>query len=406
MFEVKTNEEIGIYLKKRITDMYETQSNFCGYYVDLAFNELDELSRTEEIRKMRNRLSQILKGIKGIQIKDLPIFSKLLELSCEDILSAGESKLPILNRVTNYNIAFSKNEKDWNEYLSNEEYIYSYLDEYGKSVVDYAFEFENYELLKFLIKNNKISFISNIYYTNEIGAFTTLKPDHYHRPTIEDEFIDNKVSLRINMINLALKYNDLFILQEMKARVIPTQNHITYWQMNLQLDEYYNEELINGIVNSKDKIFKYFCEKYVESNFSNIEIEWLYPYLDNVFNILIKQKKYKRANYLIDILIAHNKDIFNKVKSSIYSKAKELKKLYNNESYQYVLQNILRDYMSSDDNKVISFNSYRTREHIAFINNIFFINEKSDDVNLQHKIDELNDIHNKIINIKDFLIKE
>lgn len=38
---------------------------------------------------MANRLSQMLNGNKGIQIYDLPVFTELLGISCEELLSAG-----------------------------------------------------------------------------------------------------------------------------------------------------------------------------------------------------------------------------------------------------------------------------------------------------------------------------
>ena len=325
MFNVKTNQEIGSYLKERIIDMYGTQSNFCSWYVDIVFSDSDEYFKKEEIRKMRNRLSQILKGEKGIQISDLPVFSKLLELSCEDILSAGETKLPILNRITNYNIAFSKDEKDWIDYLNNENHIAPYLDEYGKSVVDYAFEFDNYELLKFLTEHKKISFVSNIFNSTQIGAFTTLRPENYHIPTLED-VIHDRICFRDQMIKLAIKNNDIFMLEEMKAKLISSQLQITLWNIDLKINEFYDEELVNLIANSTDDIFNYFCEKYTETVAFNMEVEWLYPYLDEIINVLLETNK-ERANTLLVILINHNEEVLKKIKSSIYDKAKNSRKL-------------------------------------------------------------------------------
>lgn len=92
-------------------------------------NELVE----DEIIKLANRLSQILQGKKGIQIYDLPIFSELLKITFEDILSAGEIKNPINDRLTNYNIAFSKNIYEWIDYLNRVDCIASYADEFDKT---------------------------------------------------------------------------------------------------------------------------------------------------------------------------------------------------------------------------------------------------------------------------------
>ena len=106
MFELKTNEEIGAYLKKLILSKYPSCRQFCVAYIDLTmdFSDDPQDQRSEEIRKLTNRLSQILKGKKSIQTYDLPIFSELLGVSCEQMLSAGAVAKPITNRRTNYNI--------------------------------------------------------------------------------------------------------------------------------------------------------------------------------------------------------------------------------------------------------------------------------------------------------------
>jgi hypothetical protein len=122
MFELKTNEEIGAYLEKLIYSKYKSQRQFCVACIDLIPG-VSQDSRDEEIRKLTNRLSQILKGKKGIQTHDLPIFSELLGVSCEEMLSAGATCTPIVNRRTNYNIAFSTNERDWMEYINHQSCI-------------------------------------------------------------------------------------------------------------------------------------------------------------------------------------------------------------------------------------------------------------------------------------------
>lgn len=104
MFELKTNEDIGIYLRELILPKYKTCRKFCIAYLKLKGYNDDQ----EEIRKLTNRLSQILNGKKAIQTYDLPIFSELLGVSCEEMLSAGAVRKPLLNRRTNYNIAFQK----------------------------------------------------------------------------------------------------------------------------------------------------------------------------------------------------------------------------------------------------------------------------------------------------------
>ena len=90
MFSTEENEKIGNHLLALINKKYNSQRRFAKAYI-----EADGRTATdEEIRKMANRVSQMIKGSKSIQAYDLPIFAKLLEVSYEEILSGGECLAP------------------------------------------------------------------------------------------------------------------------------------------------------------------------------------------------------------------------------------------------------------------------------------------------------------------------
>ena len=147
MFKVKSNDEIGEYLEKIIDDKYVSKRKFC---IAVLREKDDELS-DENIRKMQNKISQILKGKKGVQTYDLPIFCKLLDKSCEAILSAGEVFVPEVNRMTNYLIAFSEDENEWKKFVERDDKLILNPDEYGKNAIDYALEFKNHRFIRYLI---------------------------------------------------------------------------------------------------------------------------------------------------------------------------------------------------------------------------------------------------------------
>lgn len=113
---------------------------------------------TDTLQRMANRISQICKGNKEIQLKDFPIFTELLGVSCEEILSAGECSAPTMNHLTNYSVAFSRDEKVWEEYVHREDRLILNLDEYGKAVIEYALEYKNFGFLKYLIEKKFIWF--------------------------------------------------------------------------------------------------------------------------------------------------------------------------------------------------------------------------------------------------------
>ena len=60
MFKLADNREIGLYLKKLIYEKFNAQRQFCRKYIE----DEGKVANDEEIGKMTNRLSQIIKGKK------------------------------------------------------------------------------------------------------------------------------------------------------------------------------------------------------------------------------------------------------------------------------------------------------------------------------------------------------
>lgn len=412
MFELKSNEEIGAYLKKLILSKYPSCRQFCIAYVDLTVDYGDDPEdlRSEEIRKLTNRLSQILKGKKGIQTYDLPIFSRLLDVSCEQMLTAGAYCTPITNRRTNYNIAFSKNEQDWIDYINREDCIAAYTDEFGKTVVDYAIEFKNYGFIKFLIENDYITLISDEGWNRDFnfGAGTSIKTRPYEAKTLENEFYENKI-LRTQIISMALENGDCGVLEEMRAREIPPQYCMTtYGLRELKFEDYYDETFIDVILHSKSKVIRYFCEEYeVESHWQKgTNFLWLYPFFDRLIIRAVKMC-HSKASMLLDVAIEHNENTYTALKKAILKVAQQMKKdLYVNRSFQDVIADVLRDYHISEEKDIITFYCHFFRGQSDVVaTNIIHADVESKDAEIQEKIVKLNEIYNKIIDIKNHLVK-
>lgn len=409
MFELKSNEEIGAYLKQLILSKYPSCRQFCIAYFELIKMEnYPEELVLDEIRKLTNRLSQILKGKKAIQTYDLPIFSELLDVSCEEMLSAGAVHKPISNRRTNYNIAFSKNKIDWIDYINREDCIAAYADEFGKTVVDYAIEFKNYGFLKFLIENEYISFVSQQGGIQELnfGAASNLKTRDYQQHTFNEELYENKL-LRTKLIALALESNDDTVLEELRAREVPTQLTMTVYDCSaVKFNEYYDEHFIDVILKSKSKVFKYFCEEYfAESIWYKEHFKWIFPFFDKLIEKAVKQKN-DRTEILLDVAIAHNKDAYDNLKKSVLKAAKQLKVLYGDRGFTEVINNVLRDFHLNEERNVFIFHCYSVRESEPVARNIIKVNVHSNKLEIQKKIDRLNEVYNKIVDIRNHLIKQ
>lgn len=411
MFELKSKQEIGAYLKEVILSKYPSCRQFCVAYVDLTFNIEDDPNdmRSDEIRKLTNRLSQILKGVKAIQTYDLPVFSELLGISCEEMLTAGAVRKPILYRRTNYNIAFSQDENDWKEYLAREDCIAAYADEFGKTVVDYALEFKNYKFLRFLMENKYIQFVSQEEtrsYDYNFGAKSLIKDMPFERHTLENQFLQDS-TLRTRLITLALESDDESVLEELHAREFPVQyTVIPHDCRTLKFADFYDKNYIDAIVRANDKVFDYFCQEYYVTSLwsKDYTCKWLFPFFGALIERAVKVNP-ERALLLADIAISHNKELYDSLKKEVFRVAKEQRQFRSDVGFAEHIKYTLRDFHINEEHNYISFYAYWCRgNYVSGL--VISVKTKSKEKELQSKIDQVNELYNKIINIQDNLNKE
>ena len=406
MFVVKLDEKIGPYLKTKILQKYRSVRQFCIAYLELANREADD---SDEIRKLCNRFSQILKGNKSIQTYDLPYVSQLLDTSCEDILSCGETKVPLNFRRTNYNIAFSNNESDWAEYLSREDCIAAYADEFGKTVLDYAIEFKNYKFIKYLIKNGYITLVQenpNWHNFPNFGAETSIKERPYEHKTLQNEFYENKL-LRSQILSLAIANNDTKALETFKAKLFPPQLDANAFRPDFKFSEYFDEAFLKDVASSQDKVFDYFLSEYTTktTNRDKNEITWLYPFIGELAGACIATKNKNRALKVLDIMSKHNNAAFEKLHKGFLAAAKKAKDDHYSRSYQDALEMVARDYHIDEEKNFACLYLYFMRDFEPVMSHIVWVNTSSRDTEIQAKIDEVNKIYNKILELPNLIIK-
>ena len=409
MFEIKSNQEIGAYLKEAILSKYPSCRQFCVAYVDLTLDLQDDPNdiRSDEIRKLTNRLSQILKGIKAIQTYDLPVFSELLGLSCEEMLTAGAVCKPILYRRTNYNIAFSQDENDWKDYLAREDCIAAYADEFGKTVVDYALEFKNYKFLRYLMENGYIQFVSHeeIWdFGYNFGAKSLIKDKQ--RYAMEDQFLQDN-TLRTRLIALALESDDESVLEELHAREFPVQYTVIPYRCDaIKFADFYDENYIDAIVWANDKVFDYFCQEYHVTSLQARDYccKWLFPFFGAMIEKAIKVNP-ERALLLSDIAIAHNKEIYDNLRKEVFRVAKEQKKFRSDVGFAEIIKDVLRDFHINEERNYVTYYAYWCKGN-SVSGLVILVNAKSKEKEIQDKIDQVNELYNMIINIQDNMIKQ
>ncbi|EFW24938.1 hypothetical protein [Solobacterium moorei] len=416
------NKRIGKYLSKLIDNSrFKNDRQFSIAYLHLTKTP----ESTENIQNMQNRICQIKKGNKSIQIYDLPVFAELLGVSTDDILSAGTVKLPTFTHKTNYSIAFSKEPKEIENYINREDKLFLNPDEYNKTFIDYALEAENYTLLKYLMDHNYIWFVgdnSKEYYCSHrddsrdfesFGAGTSIKRRELHNIDLLEFTFKHQCDLRYKMISLALKEKDLEMLNKLHAKEVPFLYRLdmggSYVVENFVLSKTKNfQEFIETIVGSDNSIINYFFEPFTikythlghKYNFKNIFIA---PFTGKILEALIINHQVFESKIFLQKAINHNQKMKNIILKNIADYKQTLTDYHENQKY-YIRENIediinadlYREYMFCKDNGFIRFSPFFLSDpdtNSSIITNIINVTVNSKDSEIQFLIDELNQLY-------------
>lgn len=405
MFSID-NKKIGVFISRLILEKFKSARKFCIAYLNVQGNK----EPTEnDIQNMQNRLSQIKKGGKAIQCYDLPIFSDLLDVSFEQILSAGECGAPKNSRMTNYTIAQSHNEKEWMTYIERGDKPILNADEYGNTVLDYAIKFGNYDFLKFLMDKNYIWFDArkDQDYVMTFGAGTSIQrvkfEESYHGVFIRQPQMDDlqyklatEDQLRMYIISLAADHNDLKTLEKLRAREIPELYYKAHYLSCTcpDFNAHYDKVMVSHIAKSSNKVLDYFTDpfevrdqiRYKDGN--KRKHIFIFPYISQLLNMLIKNSS-PFLETALKKAIAHNETTMEKLNLLI-------KQSTNNGCY--CGDNWKKGVDFIENGNIVSF-----RDMLAvtgIITNIVNVTKKSKDVQVNRLIDKLNKSYNNIRNIK------
>lgn len=399
------NQKIGTYISGLIEREFESARQFCKAY--LKIDGIKEPT-VEDIQNMANRLSQIKKGAKGIQIYDLPIFAELLHVSVEQILSAGKCGEPKNNRMTNYTVAQSHNEDEWIAYIEEKDKPILNSDEYGKNILDYAIMFGNYDFLKFLVNKNYIRFDSrkDNDYVMTFGAGTNIQRIKFEerdngvfirKPDMNDlqYKLATEDQLRMYIISFAADHNDLHMLKKMRAREIPELYYKAHFLSCAcpDFNAHYDKNMVSHIAKSSDKVLNYFTDPF--------EIRDQIRYKDGSSRKHIFMFPY--ISQLLDMLIENN--------SPFLETALE-KSIEHNESTREKLKLLIKEsisngcYRGGDWKKEVDFHengniiSFRDTLAVAgIITNIAKTTKESTDSQVKQLIKKLNDLYHGIKHI-------
>lgn len=408
MFELADKKDIGMYLAKLIDGKFSSKRQFCKAYLEAD----GETANEDEIRNMSNRLSQIIKGRKSVQVYDLPVFVRLLDVSCEEILSAGKCFVPVTTHLTNYAVAFTQNEKDWESYVHREDGIILNADEYGKTVIDYALEFKNYKFLRYLMEKGYIYFVGedrNEYFYN-FGAGTNIakKTDLWKNINILDVRLNEQHELRRKMIILAVQNDDIEVLNELRAREIPAFYRVFTLACRMpepkELEEDRDEDMIDAVVHASDKVLDYFSEEFeIEDRLQHAN-RFLFPYISGVLELMI-QEEHAYTDMVLKRAIAHNQyayerisDLFKRSVSSYRSRFSDFYFYDNDRMRKDITEGIMRDLDFDEGHDFVRYRYLEEKDGIT--TNIVHVDAKSQNCEINQLIEKLNDLYERICSIK------
>lgn len=406
MYRAEENSKIGEYIGKLIARKYGADRQFAIAYIKLRDGIEDEPA-SDEIQRVANKICQMKKVGKGIQINDLPLLSELLEVSVDSILSAGKVAKPAPTRTTNYSVAFSKDKKVWKEYIDRPDKLILNEDEYGKNVIDYAIEFGNYGFIKYLVDNDYIYLIDEDQqkYWGSFGSGTRIE----RRPPFNYDLLEYRMkendSLRTNIIALALENKDYKILDELKAREIPSLYEASYfYSTGLDIKKYYNQQMMDQIAASSDEVLVYFSTEFeIETN-RKAQCQLTFPYLGRLIDMVVKTDRKVAASMLKNAL-KHNQNVLKTIRKIGKAAEDSFSDMRQYMDEKNLLEGIMQDFHFYEESDTVCFHSgiHSSGNFQGIFSNVVHISASSKDEYIKSLIEDVNHSYNQV---KNFNYKE
>lgn len=387
-------DEIGIYLGRLIKESGLSDRQFAIKCLEKrGWND----NNRETIQNMQNRICSIKKGRKWIQVEDLPIFSDILGVTIEELLSAGDFFVPDASRMTNYSVAFSNDPEIWKAYIYHEDGIFLNYDEYGKSIIDYALQFKNYELLKYLLDEGIIWFVKDNHdgYFYRFGAGTSIKK----RRNIDDYTWEYKItkedSLRTDMAGLAIERHDYDMLKALHARETPELYYGPGVIPNHNTECFINERLIDVVARSDIMVLQYFTDSFSVDDPNQKWNHCIFPYVSELVSKLI-QFKSKYTKEVLQRIERHNSIALSTVEKLVSEEIKKLKPKYEANLSAVDLRSIaMHFYFVGEDKHSIRYTTLETKKSFASV--IVSIEEKTGNDELDKIIGNINSLYEKLV---------
>ena len=346
MVKMKDSVEIGQFIRNKIKERNMKPIELA----EKLANEKDGKYYTKN--DLRDLVYKWLNGKRTPGIEYVYYLSKILEVSIEELLVAGEVCEKYENRpFTLYAIAKSGNLEQLDEIMKIEApdgtIIGRNNDEYDKTILDYAVEFENIKMIKYMIEKKYVNF-------QDYGAHISTVIQIGNQCTYTE--------LTEKILNLAIKYDDAELFSQMinketKLRRKGSDNNDIYCKV-----DYYgpyfdlDESVLINILKTKN-IFNYLSTPYLCSSLEvwNSKLNYGFPYVsfyDRKTIINDKVAKIQRLpmafNILLDTALRNDSE-------KIVAMINVIKR------HNSIVENELEQLFDIKELRIDEFGNYRTR---------------------------------------------
>ena len=307
-------ENLCFYIKKK----YKSEAEFCREYIKRRSAQEESFVVSDNTEKnMYEALRRMKRGEECIQIKQLPYFTELLGVTCEDILSLDKPIEADRERITSYNTACSSDEKVWEEYFNHKECLGAYCDEYGMTVVDYAIKLRNYGLIKFIAErkeNSPYKDIMECFQSTAVERDMIRSATEYWNYSGRDFERNDGNRKRKEIIYMAIKNNDVDMLENLKAKnEFLFEVTMDYCGEDKPVkDHFYDKKMLELISETRsNKVIDYYSQG-SESKYKHV---YIFPYVSEIVDMLLSKGKTEMALIALRNICAYNRRIVQEIES-------------------------------------------------------------------------------------------
>ena len=311
----KIAENLCYFISK--SEKYKSEAEFCRDYIKQR-KKLDSNFRaraTDNTEKnFYDTFGRMKKGEANIQIEQLPYFTELLGVTCEDILCFDKPAKADRERITNYNTACSSDERVWEEYFNHKDALGAFYDEYGMTVVDYAVKLRNYGLIKFIFDRKD----KNPYkYITECFQSTTLESEMIRNSSrcwnCSERFFEKNDGnrKRKEIIYMAIKNNDVDMLECLKAKnEFLFEVSMDYNGDMPSKDFFFDQTMLELIAETRsNKVLNY----YSQGSETKMNYMYIFPYISEIVDMLLSKGKMRMAINVLKNIGCYNRKIVQRI---------------------------------------------------------------------------------------------